>query len=131
MAFAKTTFCTNCQCEREVSLHLQICASGAEMFVWVCDTCNLRNPAGDKQYFIPRETVAKHLTDEQIEALPVIMPEGNGARCVRCGRRGAELHHWAPKRIFGVKESWQWPTDYLCKMCHDAWHKLVTPELKK
>ena len=22
-----------------------------------------------------------------------------------------------------------WPTDYLCKPCHDLWHKTVTPQL--
>lgn len=51
-----------------------------------------------------------------------------GERCSRCGARGAELHHWAPRAYFGA-ECDNWPTDYLCRKCHDRWHALVTPGL--
>ena len=50
-------------------------------------------------------------------------------RCARCGSRGAEEHHWAPQAIFGKDEANRWPKDFLCKPCHDEWHRLVTPEL--
>lgn len=62
--------------------------------------------------------------------LPVLMPDFTD-RCAVCGSRGAERHHWAPKAIFGTNECEQWPKDYLCKKCHDKWHKLVTPQLVK
>ena len=76
--------------------------------------------------FIANETVERYLTEEQIEALPKIMPSFYG-RCVVCGARGAEMHHWAPRAIFGKDECEQWPKDFLCKSCHDLWHLKVTP----
>lgn len=44
--------------------------------------------------------------------------------CARCGAFGTEEHHWAPKELFEDAE--QWPKDYLCKTCHEHWHKVVT-----
>jgi hypothetical protein len=52
-----------------------------------------------------------------------------GQRCARCGRRGAEEHHWSPRAIFGKDEAETWPKDFLCKACHDEWHLKVTPQL--
>lgn len=80
--------------------------------------------------FIAKETIKGSLNEEQIKGLPVIMPNVSN-RCVRCGERTAELHHWAPQAIFGKEEADKWPKDYLCKVCHDCWHKLVTPQLVK
>jgi hypothetical protein len=31
--------------------------------------------------------------------------------------------------MFGKAEADQWPKDYLCKACHDQWHRMVTPKL--
>src|SRR5438132_776764 len=55
--------------------------------------------------------------------------------CEVCGGLGAELHHWAPRAIFGA-EAEEWPTAYLCVRDHNRWHlrmlreahKLGTPE---
>ena len=43
--------------------------------------------------------------------------------CRICGAFGTELHHWAPKAIFGALEAEHWPTDYLCADCHSHWHQ--------
>lgn len=43
--------------------------------------------------------------------------------CRVCGAFGTELHHWAPRAIFGPLEAEHWPTDYLCKECHEHWHQ--------
>lgn len=43
--------------------------------------------------------------------------------CARCGSTdGVELHHWAPRAIFGIGEAERWPTSYLCPECHQTWH---------
>ena len=40
--------------------------------------------------------------------------------CDRCGTRGVEVHHWAPRAIFHDADSW--PTANLCRRCHRQWH---------
>ena len=49
-------------------------------------------------------------------------------RCAKCGARGAERHHWAPRAIFGQDAAETWPKDFLCLACHEEWHRLVTPQ---
>ena len=126
-SFSKSGACKNCNVKTRFILHRQIFANGSENFVWVCSRCNRRNPAGDKNFFIASELVRKHLSEQEIEALPFIMPDYS-TRCVRCGNREAELHHWAPKCKFGKDEAELWPKDYLCRSCHDLWHKKITQE---
>jgi hypothetical protein len=48
-------------------------------------------------------------------------------RCDACGQIGdVELHHWAPRAIFGVLSD-AWPTSLLCVECHRKWHVVMTP----
>lgn len=132
--FGKTGRCVGCNIERRFILHIQLAANASQNFVWVCSVCNRRNPSSTPEnrtpYYISGDTVRQHLSEDQIQNLPVIMPD-MFSRCVRCGSRDAELHHWAPKGIFGNDEAEMWPKDYLCKSCHDQWHRMVTPQLVK
>lgn len=70
------------------------------------------------------------MSKSEIEALPVIMPDASN-RCVRCGKRESELHHWAPKEIFGKDEAETWPKDYLCVPCHILWHDTINSHRAK
>jgi hypothetical protein len=45
--------------------------------------------------------------------------------CVVCGAWGTELHHWAPKEVFG-DEADHWPTAWLCRRCHRYWHSRIS-----
>lgn len=48
------------------------------------------------------------------------------APCERCGTtEGTQLHHWAPRAIFGGREADRWPTSWLCPDCHALWHRLM------
>src|SRR5690242_11858531 len=47
-------------------------------------------------------------------------------QCAVCKADGAQEHHWAPWFLFG-QEADQWPRSYLCQVCHDRWHSVVTP----
>jgi len=124
----KTGTCRNCHITTEGVLHRQVWANGAHGFLWVCARCNAKNPFNGPTY-VAHTLVAKHLTPEQVETLPILMPEGGFTnRCTRCGTREAELHHWAPRAFFGDKECEQWPKDYLCTKCHGLWHSIVTPQ---
>lgn len=48
----------------------------------------------------------------------------NNPECARCGARGTQLHHWAPKELFEDAEAW--PQSYLCRKHHQEWHATVT-----
>lgn len=127
--FTKKGQCSGCKITVDGVLHRHFRQNGAQDFMWICPRCNRRDPFRTG-LFIGKERVQQHLTTEEIEQLPVIVPEFYN-RCVRCGSRDCELHHWAPRAIFGKDEAEQWPKDYLCKACHDEWHHKVTPELVK
>lgn len=127
MHVEKTKFCVNCKAERHAVLYRQFSGNGAVTFLWMCATCNRKNP-DNTRLFIPKEEVEAKFRPDQIESFPTLMPPFHD-RCVRCGARGTELHHWAPKGIFGADEAEQWPKDCLCKACHDEWHLRVTPQL--
>lgn len=120
----KSGLCQRCKATQQADLHLKVSCSGSEQFVWVCRVCKVLNPFGG-DLFIKKERVYGYLTQAQIDSLPVLMPEA-ATRCVKCGERKAELHHWAPRAIFGDACE-DWPKDYLCIKCHDEWHKQVTP----
>lgn len=59
-----------------------------------------------------------------IETIPIGIDERTvNPPCQRCGAFGTQLHHWAPKSLFGEAEADRWPTAYLCIDCHDFWHR--------
>jgi hypothetical protein len=63
-------------------------------------------------------------------ALPVYADHRTEAHCEKCGESGGvELHHWAPRHLFGWEEADEWPTSLLCPPCHRRWHSLVTPNM--
>jgi hypothetical protein len=125
----KSGSCKNCRVTRDAALHLVLGQNGARKFTWVCKSCNRQGCFGDP-FYIPNEKVLGHLTPEQIESLPIIMPDASN-RCVRCGDRESELHHWAPKEIFGKDEAEGWPKDYLCVPCHLQWHDTINSHRNK
>ena len=64
------------------------------------------------------------IPDEVFNNLPIINDfRTNNPPCTRCGTLGTELHHWAPQHLF--EDANEWPTDYLCKRCHDKWHLTI------
>lgn len=42
--------------------------------------------------------------------------------CAVCGEPATELHHWAPRAIFGKQEAERWPRSWLCAGHHEQWH---------
>lgn len=52
----------------------------------------------------------------------------NSRKCEVCGTGGAQVHHWAPRHLFG-EEAFNWPTSLLCQTCHTRWHQIVTPSM--
>jgi hypothetical protein len=116
------------RCARITRQEISCCvsASGAEHFGWWCLECHAWTPARNSGSWIAKETLVAHGVD--LLSVPVVDVK-KGPRCTHCGKRGAEEHHWAPRAIFGREVADAWPTDFLCKECHDEWHRKVTPQL--
>ena len=92
---------------------------------WWCETHAGWTAGKNGGFWIGLEILAENKVD--VDALPV-KEIAASPRCTRCGERGAELHHWAPRALFCDAE--YWPKDYLCKECHKVWHDRVTPNLR-
>ena len=45
--------------------------------------------------------------------------------CVVCGQPASELHHWAPRAVFGKAEAEAWPRSWLCAGHHQQWHNAM------
>ena len=66
------------------------------------------------------------LPNRPADGLPVVLDERTSRPpCARCGAFGTELHHFAPRSIFGTDEAEMWPTSWLCQDCHDYWHRMM------
>ena len=91
-----------------------ICASGQVKYPWYCRMCgrasNVYEPKHDHLVYA---AVINDSTDNQ---------------CEKCGKMGAELHHWAPRHLFGDQAD-RWPVSFLCQECHATWHQAVTPDM--
>jgi len=119
--------CQRCAQVTRQEISCQVNANGSECFGWWCLVCEGWTERRDSTgYWIAKEELARIGID--FTALRVVR-QLDQPRCARCGARGAEEHHWAPQGIFGKQEADRWPKDFLCKVCHDEWHRMVTPEL--
>jgi hypothetical protein len=45
-----------------------------------------------------------------------------------CQGTDIQLHHWAPKCLFG-DEAELWPKSYLCRDHHNMWHTGITDQM--
>jgi hypothetical protein len=110
-------------------LHRRQMVSGGFHYCWMCSRCNQMHKQNGRTW-ISFLIISQFLTPSQIDALPTIGPSVIIA-CVKCGSHNAELHHWAPKAIFGKDQAEQWPTDYLCLACHQLWHDTINSHRAK
>ena len=63
-----------------------------------------------------------HSVAGDIEAIPLLRDYMSMDKCEHCGDiSGVEYHHYSPGYIFDDPE--QWATGYLCKKCHELWHR--------
>ena len=125
MTFANRP-CQRCDRVTRQEVSGQVTASGSTQFGWWCLKCRGWVLAKSGGFWIPKGALLAEGVD--LGWLPVVQ-NMKAPRCARCGRRGAEEHHWGPRAIFGPEDAETWPKDYLCKSCHDAWHRRVTPQL--
>ena len=118
-------YCEKCESNSDFLVVKQIIRSGADVYLWWCSICQTSHRSG----FIKKEDVIKNLPIcKSLEDIPLARYDC-GERCAKCGVRGTELHHWAPQGLFDDAESW--PKDYLCKKCHNLWHKKINVKMIK
>lgn len=108
------------QCGTKAQLFRRIFRNGKTHVTLRCSRC-LANCDPLERPFVP---IPPGVT---VETLPILYdartPEYS---CERCGAIGAELHHWAPKVVFGENEAEDWPQSWLCPACHEEWaNKIV------
>lgn len=59
-----------------------------------------------------------------LESIPTVNDYSYvGCAVEGCTQVGVENNHWAPKEIWGKRESDKWPQSRLCKPHHDEWHR--------
>lgn len=123
MKIERTAVCTSCAAETNQVIGKTLTASRAEVFSWFCTTCRKIQQAKRGGYYIPKDEIRAHVESKgaALADIPVLDVK-DAPRCERCGQRGAELHHWAPREIFGDSEAELWPKDFLCVTCHLDWH---------
>ena len=121
----KNLKCKQCENTSEALLVRDITNSGVSNVYWLCSKCQ-GHAQGAAQWISHRK-----LTDYGIviDDLPIIQ-DGRSDLCIVCGQSATEYHHWAPRHIFG-DESDLWPGAFLCKIHHDQWHQMVTPNMYK
>ena len=125
--------CKRCNKTKSVKLRRQINGSGSTVYMWYCIECN--HVADNKRPFLKKELVQSWIDSGRIpsfDSIPIANDYSHDRLCDVCGSAGAELHHWFPQAIareMDIKDHSSWPTSYLCKPCHDRWHKSVTPYL--
>lgn len=119
--------CQKCGCDVAVKLVRVITSNGASQVYWEC----VRHKGG---ITTPRKNIPHDALKNQkveIDKLPVIENYFERVICEVCGEPGAELHHFAPKHLFGEVEAERWPKSYLCVRCHRLWHDTVTPGMNQ
>lgn len=109
--------------DTEVELVRTIASNGVSMVFWECQVHHGNIKAGK---WIPHKELAKCGID--IEILTIVENYDNDFTCVVCGEKGCELHHFAPRYLFGDAAE-DWPKEYLCRKHHAQWHDLVTPNM--
>lgn len=90
--------------------------------VWWCVPC------GNAAYGSASCVDQEHLDPYAICRMPELAP-AEVTTCKVCGEEGpVEVHHLAPKAVFGREEASRWPTVEVCHPCHTRWHsKMGTP----
>lgn len=108
--------CQRCNKETRQEICARENGNNGLFYGWYCLICKWwtkKDEARTKfDTWIPKEKLVEFGADlSLIRVVEITTAE----RCIRCHKRGTEVHHWAPKAIFGPADAETWPKDYLCK----------------
>lgn len=122
----KLRSCKHCQHDTYQEIQRKICQDNHECIGWRCGVCQRWVDDDSGKKWISKGKLISQGID------PKTLPVGETCSfepCARCGSLGAQIHHWAPKFLFGVDHAEDWPKDYLCDGCHREWHSIITPNM--
>ncbi len=120
-------------CERcgsdNVKLRRYIISNGDVHFRWKCLDCGrLAQKTGQNVSHSKVDELLDHY-DKSRSDIPIAEDYSGEAQCEVSGcERPAEVHHVAPRALFGDQCN-QWPKVLLCREHHNEWHTTVTPYL--
>jgi hypothetical protein len=100
------------------TLGVIIQANGVRKYIVQCPECetSLGTPSKD----IVAELVRRGYEPVVLRVNP---PMEYGPCSYRdCVEPGIDMHHWAPRNVFGCWDCDNWPVSYLCKSHHSEWH---------
>ena len=124
---AKDT-CSDCNSEN-IKIGITNISSGATVYPKYCDDCGRVMTK-----YVKRRTAIQYAINNgpmkyvKTKTAQFYERKNITIMCRVCNAVGAEMHHWAPKHIFG-DEAERWPKDLLCRTCHARWHNMVTPNM--
>ena len=122
-----TVDCQSCGQYKPWTYMVQIRQDGGKHILKVCLSCKDRATEG----WTGRDTVITRGVDP--DTLPVHTPEWKSGDhltyCVRCGKEGAQNHHFAPRSLFPDAD--EWPQGYLCEKHHTQWHNALDVEIRR
>lgn len=115
--------CSKCGSEK-IKIGFAFRKNGSKVYPRYCEDCGTGcNGLASKQ---EASSVLYEL--KYLEFISSNISKLIGIGCHVCGDKDVELHHIAPRHLFG-SECELWPTVYLCKKHHKQWHDLVTPNM--
>ena len=109
----------------QAELMRNITANGTSQIFWYCPDCK-KHCTKQIKYIDHKKVTGWNGT--KIEDIPTLKDyRHSDTKCavLGCNRLDVELHHFAPKHLFGEQIAELWPQAYLCKYHHDLWHNLV------
>ncbi len=124
----------SCGCDR-MTIGQAWSVAKKRIYPFVCCDCGVVHTQYAKKVVALAEAQAlgrelpEVLTDTQrrVDIYQAEVSVRDARRCQVCDSAAeVQRHHWAPFYLFG-KESEQWPTSWLCQVCHTRWHQIVTP----
>lgn len=124
MTLTANKLCVRYNRTTSANLVRTIVTNGTSQVWWKCEA---GHPIDNPRKAIPHEKITAY--GITIESIP-IDKSYNTVACEVCGKPGTEVHHFAPRHLFG-DECEKWPQSNLCKSCHDKWHTIVTPNMSK
>lgn len=127
-----------CRCSGcELRLRALVARNGVRQYAIFCTNTMHRGS------FMPKR-IAQSIAEPYgltVEDIPVMRDNRagccDGSGCVNCApspcehcgsTMRVELHHWAPYHLFD-EDADNWPTAWLCRTCHQQWHRIVTPNM--
>jgi hypothetical protein len=106
-----------CQCDVGIEIVAYVKSNGAVAYRVLCSRCLEWGSDIPHKCLTDRERadarVAKRSEEKQTPP------------CDRCGSTApTQWHHYWPRALFGEND---WGGTWLCQVCHNMWHKVVTP----